>query len=229
MRKMHGMTKWPFLLVALLVLIGCVAPPARNTPSPATTPSPQPTTTPATTQTPAAAPTAEPEANILWSQLRNGTGYVVLLRHAITTPGTGDPDNFVLTDCSTQRNLSDEGRAQSARIGEAFRRRNIQITQVLSSQYCRCLDTARLMNLGEVVESPMLNSFFEDRNSGPAQTEQVRQAILAHREQAGVLIMVTHMVNITAISGVSPRMGGAVVMRANTNGELEVAGEVRDW
>jgi phosphohistidine phosphatase SixA len=161
--------------------------------------------------------------------MRTGKGYVVLLRHALTTPGTGDPDNFVLTDCSTQRNLSDEGREQSAQIGEAFRRRNIPIAQVLSSQYCRCLDTARLMILGEVIEAPMLNSFFEDRNSEPTQTGQVRQAILAHRDQAGVIVMVTHMVNITAISGVVPRMGGAVVMRADARGELVVAGELRDW
>ena len=161
--------------------------------------------------------------------MRDGTGYVVLLRHAVTTPGTGDPNNFVLGDCSTQRNLSDEGRMQSALIGEAFRRRNIPITQLLSSQYCRCLDTARLMNAGDVIEAPMLNSFFEDRSTEPAQTAQLRDLILAHRGQVGVIVMVTHMVNITAISGEVPAMGGAVVMRANANDELEVAGELRDW
>jgi phosphohistidine phosphatase SixA len=221
---MHAMTKWPSLFAIVLVLMGCAAPPARNTPVPTDTPSPQPTAT----QTVATA-TTEPAASDLWAQMREGTGYVVLLRHAITTPGTGDPDNFVLTDCSTQRNLSDEGRAQSVQIGDAFRRRGIPIAQVLSSQYCRCVDTARLMNAGEVVEAPMLNSFFEDRSTEPAQTAQVREAILAHRGQAGVVVMVTHMVNITAISGVVPRMGGAVVMRTNANDELEVAGELRDW
>ncbi len=218
------------MLMVLALLMGCAAPPARI-PSPFALPtaSPEPAAAINATHTPAATATAEPETNDLWSQMRDGPGYVVLLRHAITTAGTGDPDNFVLADCRTQRNLSDEGRAQAAQIGEAFRRRSIPITQVLSSQYCRCLDTATLMNLGEVVTSPMLNSFFEDRSSEPAQTEQVRQAILAHRDHAGVLVMVTHMVNITAISGVVPRMGGAVVMRANAEGALEVAGELRDW
>jgi phosphohistidine phosphatase SixA len=220
---MHSMTKWPFVLVALAVLMGCAAPPARNTPSPTFTTAPTATSTPAATAAP------EPEANDLWAAMREGTGYVVLLRHALTTPGTGDPDGFMLTDCGTQRNLSDEGRAQSAQIGAAFRRRAIPIAQVLSSQYCRCLDTARLLNLGEVIEAPMLNSFFEDRSAEPAQTAQVREAMLAHREQAGVVIMVTHMVNITAVSSVVPRMGGAVVMRANADGGLEVAGELRDW
>jgi hypothetical protein len=97
-----------------------------------------------------AASPSTPSSENLWSSLREGTGYVVLLRHAQTTPGTGDPPGFKLEDCSTQRNLSEAGRTQARQIGQAIRDRKILIAQVFSSQYCRCLETARLLNLGNV-------------------------------------------------------------------------------
>ena len=79
----------------------------------------------------------------LWRLLKAG-GQVVLMRHAVTTPGVGDPDGMVLHDCRTQRNLSDEGRAHARQVGEAFRARGVPVAQVLSSPWCRCLETARL-------------------------------------------------------------------------------------
>src|SRR6478752_9352840 len=79
----------------------------------------------------------------LWRLLKAG-GQVVLMRHAATTPGAGDPDGMVLHDCGTQRNLSDEGRAHARQVGEAFRARGVHVAQVLSSPWCRCLETARL-------------------------------------------------------------------------------------
>lgn len=87
----------------------------------------------------------------LWSRLQQPEEqvYVVLFRHA-TAPGTGDPSNFTLNNCSTQRNLSPEGRVQAVRMGKAFKRRQIRVTRILSSQWCRCLDTATLMNVGSV-------------------------------------------------------------------------------
>lgn len=95
----------------------------------------------------------------LWSKLQEkGKVYVVLFRHAFA-PGTGDPPNFSLNDCSTQRNLSSEGKAQAIRMGEAFKSRQINVTKILSSQWCRCLDTANLMNVGKVQSFPPLNSF----------------------------------------------------------------------
>ncbi|NJO48394.1 MAG: histidine phosphatase family protein [Leptolyngbyaceae cyanobacterium RM2_2_4] len=168
------------------------------------------------------------EADI-WTQMQQGTGYVVLLRHAQTVAGTGDPPGFQLEDCATQRNLSEAGREQAARIGQVFRDRNIPIHQILSSQYCRCLDTARLLNLGEVEPSPMLNSTFTNRASEAEQTAQVRQRILDHQNTPGVIVMVSHFVNIGDISGINPPSGGAVIMRTNQQGELEVAEQIRDW
>jgi phosphohistidine phosphatase SixA len=165
----------------------------------------------------------------IWTQMRENNGYVVLLRHAQTVPGTGDPPGFELDDCTTQRNLSAEGREQAVGIGRGFRDRQITIQQVLSSQYCRCLDTARLLNLGNVQPSPMLNSIFEDRTTATQQNEQVRQEIFNHRNTSGVMVMVSHFANIGEISGISPDSGEAVVVKANQQGNLEVMGEIQDW
>jgi phosphohistidine phosphatase SixA len=199
--------------IALLLTASCAIPTAQS-----------PLSSPVNSPPPITAPTPDD----LWSQMRSGTGYVVLMRHAQTEPGTGDPPGFQLEDCATQRNLSAEGRTQAERIGNTFRNRQIPIAQVRSSQYCRCLDTAKLLNLGTVEPDPMLNSTFEDRSTEAAQTEQVRQEILNHRNNAGVIIMVTHFVNVGAISGISPPAGDAVVMKANPEGDLEVVGQLQN-
>lgn len=160
--------------------------------------------------------------------MRQGTGYVVLLRHAQTVAGTGDPLGFWLNDCATQRNLSAAGRQQAVRIGQRFRNRQIPIRQVLSSQYCRCLDTAKLLGLGTVKPSPMLNSIFEARKTATQQTAQVRQQILNHRNTAGVVVMVSHFANISDLSLVGTQSGDGVVLRANQQGVLEVVGQIQD-
>jgi phosphohistidine phosphatase SixA len=165
-------------------------------------------------------------AEPLWAELREGRGLVVLLRHARTVPGTGDPPGFQLDDCATQRNLSEEGRTQAQRIGAAFRAQTIPVRAVLSSQYCRCLDTSALLDLGPVTPAPLLNSFFDDRSTAPQQTEELRQAILAHREQPGVIVMVTHMVNIVEVSGISPQQGEAVLVRGAAQGEIALVGRL---
>ena len=163
----------------------------------------------------------------IWTQMRENTGYVVLLRHAITVSGTGDPPGFQLDDCDTQRNLSEAGREQAKQIGREFRERNIPISQVLSSQYCRCLDTAQLLNLGTVEPAPMLNSIFEDRTTATQQVEQTRQRILNHQNDRGVIVMVSHYANIVEITGTPPQEGEIVVLRANQQGDLEVAGQIQ--
>nr|WP_278002743.1 histidine phosphatase family protein [Nodosilinea sp. LEGE 06152] len=160
----------------------------------------------------------------MWDHLQRADEqlYVVLLRHAIA-PGTGDPANFRLDDCATQRNLSAVGRSQAQQIGAAFRQRNIAVAQVLSSQWCRCLETAELMDLGPVEPYPPLNSFFRDRSTAASQTAQV-QAYVRNQPNQGVLVMVTHQVNITALTGVVPGSGQAVVMALNEVGDLAQVG-----
>ena len=90
---------------------------------------------------------AEEPAAALWDALRAG-GHVALIRHAATTGGAGDPPGFRLDDCTTQRNLTDRGRAEARRLGERLRAEGIAVGKVLSSQWCRCRETADLMELG---------------------------------------------------------------------------------
>ncbi|MFO1062139.1 MAG: histidine phosphatase family protein, partial [Dongiaceae bacterium] len=106
----------------------------------------------------AALPTAAPAADedAVFAALRAG-GHAILVRHAIA-PGGGDPPGFVLEDCATQRNLSDEGRAQAARLGQRLRQHGVAVDRVLSSRWCRALETARLMALAPVEPALALDS-----------------------------------------------------------------------
>ncbi|APH72938.1 histidine phosphatase family protein [Aquibium oceanicum] len=151
-------------------------------------------------------------------------GKVLLIRHA-RAPGTGDPDNFVIDDCSTQRNLSEEGRRQAAALGDRLRTNGIEVTEVLSSRWCRALDTARLA-FGDDAVTPFepLDSFFGDRGRRDGQTEAARQRIAAF-DGPGTLVMVTHQVNVTALTEIFPREGEAVVLEPTSEG-FEVIGRV---
>lgn len=158
-----------------------------------------------------------------WAQFAHG-GVAVLLRHAQTEPGIGDPPGYRLDDCATQRNLSAEGRAQAQRIGAAFRARRVHIDEVRSSRWCRCLDTARLaFPRHDVQPLEALNSFFDDRSLAPAQTAALR----AYVQQLGRrnAVLVTHMVNIAALAGDGVAMGEAVLVRSAPGG-VETVGRL---
>ena len=152
-------------------------------------------------------------------------GNVVLFRHA-TAPGIGDPANFELFDCSTQRNLNDKGRAEARQLGDRFRSRKIEVAAVVTSQWCRTRETARLA-FGDVVkDEPAFNSTF--RASGEisdAQTAQAR-ALLAEWRGPGVLVVFSHQVNITALTGVYPASAEGVVLRLAADGSLKVLGTI---
>ena len=156
--------------------------------------------------TPSAPPSAEEEA--LWKRIARG-GVVVMVRHAATEPGVGDPPHFRLGDCSTQRNLSEEGRIQARRLDAAFRARGIVPAQVLSSQWCRCRDTAQEA-FGTYAEAPALNSFFDNRATEGAQSAQAR-ALIAAVKPGEVRVLVTHQVNITALGGQGVGLGDLFV------------------
>ncbi|BAY24904.1 hypothetical protein NIES2100_47030 [Calothrix sp. NIES-2100] len=169
---------------------------------------------------------ANSEAEI-WSRLREGRGYIVMMRHALA-PGIGDPLDFKLNDCSTQRNLSDEGRKQAIRIGTAFRSKKIQVSRVLSSQWCRCLETAKLLNLGKVEPFPVINSFFNNYKTQSQQTAKLRQFIVNNRNTSGVIVMITHEIIITTITGdIYPKSGDSVVLKANAQNKIEVVGQIK--
>lgn len=136
---------------------------------------------------------------------------VLFLRHALA-PGTGDPDGFRLDDCSTQRNLSEDGRAQARAIGQALRDSGLPIAGVLSSQWCRARDTALLLDLGPVTEEPGLNSFFGNPDARQPTLDRLQQVLSTLPEGAGGLtVMVTHQVVIAAVTGQSVASGGAVL------------------
>jgi len=217
-----GQGRYAGRLAVTVVVLALVAGCSSTPPLPTLTESPTPT--PSNFTTPKLRASTQPEAT--WSLLQRGdTGYVVMMRHAIA-PGTGDPPNFRLEDCSTQRNLAAAGKAQAVRMGEAFRRRNIRVARVLSSQWCRCLETARIMNLGTVEAFEPLNSFFSSRRTEPRQTAEVRRFIANNRSTQGVIIMLTHQVNITAITDTIPQPGESVVLRANQQGKVEWVGRL---
>ena len=144
-----------------------------------------------------------------WALLRQG-GNVLLMRHAQTEPGTGDPPNFRLGDCSTQRNLSDAGREQARRIAAAFQREKIALDEVRSSAWCRCVDSAELA-FGRNTVWPPINSFFRQGDS-EQQTREVLQALQAFTAPRN-LVLVTHQVNISALTGEFTRMGEMLLTR----------------
>jgi len=167
------------------------------------------------------APAEQDEA--LWALLRGG-GQVVMIRHAATEPGVGDPPGFRLDECATQRNLSSAGREEARRLGAAFRAREVPIHRVLSSRWCRCLETARLA-FGTVEPWPPLDSFFDDRSREPNQTAAVRSLIAQHSGD-GNLILVTHQVNITAVTGLHASPGEIIVIGPTGNGTFRIAGRL---
>lgn len=152
-------------------------------------------------------------------------GTHALMRHALA-PGTGDPPGFRLDDPSTQRLLSDEGRAQARDAGAALRAAGIAFDAVFSSGWARCRETAELMAMGPVTRAPSLDSFFGARALEPERTAGTL-ALLAGLAQGHRALLVTHQVNITALTGIVPASGEIVAVRLRAGGGLDVAGRMR--
>jgi phosphohistidine phosphatase SixA len=158
----------------------------------------------------------------LWDQLKTG-GYVLLIRHAATTPGAGDPPGFKLNDCATQRNLSAEGREQAKRLGDTFRAREIPISEVRSSEWCRCLETARLA-FGKAQTWKPLNSMYADRSREAEQNREIA-ALAANIKLPDNVVLVTHGANVASILGIHPATAEIVVARGE-RGELKLVGRI---
>jgi phosphohistidine phosphatase SixA len=171
---------------------------------------------------PACAQSADPDWRIVLKP-----GHVALMRHA-EAPGTGDPMGMRLDDCKTQRTLDDNGRARARAIGAALAAAGVKFTRVLTSAWCRCKETALLVSGAEAAVFPALNSFVSDVDRGSAQAARVRQEIDAVAGFEPVL-MVTHQVMITELTGVFPASGEVVVVKAVplANGKLEVAARLK--
>lgn len=155
----------------------------------------------------------------LANKLQDGT-HVLLMRHA-DAPGYGDPKNYQISQCSTQRNLGDLGRKQAKAIGDWLSKQGIQQAKVYSSPWCRCIDTATLLNKGEVIKELALGSFFDDMSQAKKQTEELTKFIAVERKQSPnmPIIMVTHHVNIQSYVGEVVNSGDMVLVKVDSAGK----------
>jgi broad specificity phosphatase PhoE len=158
----------------------------------------------------------------LWQALRQG-GHVLFVRHALTTPGFGDPPGFKLEQCATQRNLSEEGRAQARRMGEVFRERKVPIGEVLSSPWCRCVETAKLAFGRAQTWSALSNLHARQQNAGE-QVRAMRPRIAGHQGKDN-LVLVSHGSVAVALVADRPAMGEILVLTPLASG-FRVAGRL---
>ncbi|HWH39921.1 MAG TPA: histidine phosphatase family protein [Usitatibacter sp.] len=149
----------------------------------------------------------------IWSRLRHG-GLVILMRHGSTEGGYGDPPDFRLDDCRTQRNLGEAGRAEARRVGERLRAERVPIARVYTSPWCRCRETARIA-FGEAEDWEALGLFIDapDREADATARVLKRIASYARTKPHGNVAMVTHAVNIAALSQRTVKPAEIVVMR----------------
>ena len=160
-------------------------------------------------------------SEVNWQPAKNGNK-IILIRHALA-PGGGDPPGFLINDCKTQRNLNQAGIDQSKKIGELFKNNDVLIDQVLSSQWCRCKDTAKYA-FGEYKEFTALNSTFQipyNRN----ETKQLKELYSFVKNWDGKgknLVLVTHYSIITAVTNAVPNSGEIVI----TDKDFKVIGTI---
>ena len=145
---------------------------------------------------------------------KNISANVIFLRHALA-PGVGDPKNFIKEDCSTQRNLNNKGRLQARLIGNYLRSTNLKFSQILTSEWCRCIDTAKEINLGQWTTFSGLNSFFQVYEK----KDQVMNKLQKKLDSLGysdLALFVTHQVVISELTGIVPRSGEMVLYNSIT-------------
>ncbi|QGZ38066.1 phosphohistidine phosphatase SixA [Pseudoduganella flava] len=168
------------------------------------------------------------DGDALWNSLRDGR-HVLLVRHAATEPGAGDPPGFQLDDCKTQRNLSAEGRLDAEAIGTAIRAHGVPVGPVLTSRWCRCIDTAMLA-FARADPIAMLNSGMDDddgaRNRKLGEVREYVQQYVASYKEPGNLVLVTHDVNIRALVGEKIAQGEMLVAAPQPDGSLKVIGKL---
>ena len=160
----------------------------------------------------------------LWALLKSG-GQVVLIRHALTTPGVGDPDGMKITECGTQRNLSDAGRDHARQLGEAFRQRGVAVGRLLSSPWCRSIDTAKLAFARTPELTPALGNLFGRSEESARQLAELRP-LAGQIPSKGNTVMVSHGSTILALTGISPDTAEMVVLTPQGDGRFKVAGRM---
>ena len=159
-----------------------------------------------------------------WKLIQGG-GQVLFIRHATTTPGAGDPPGFRLEECSTQRNLSEAGRAEAKRLGDALRARKVPIGEILSSPWCRCHETARLAFGRDATTWRPLSNLFGRHEAAEAQVREMRARIGSYRGKDN-LVMVSHGSTALPLSGVSPQQAEILVLTPLGGDKFRVAGRI---
>jgi phosphohistidine phosphatase SixA len=152
-------------------------------------------------------------------------GHILLIRHALA-PGTGDPANFRIGDCTTQRNLDERGRNQARSIGNWLRTQGIGSARVYSSQWCRCLETAKLLEMGSVTELQALNSFYELTQNREPNLKALRKFIAEQPSNGDLIILVTHLVTISAIANEGVSSGEGVLLKLSVDAPYEIVGRL---
>ncbi len=155
----------------------------------------------------------------------NAGGHILMIRHALA-PGMGDPADFRIGDCSTQRNLDERGRQQARAIGNWLRSNGITSARVYSSQWCRCLETAELLAMGPVAELPALNSFYELTHNREPNLKALREFIAKQPPDGELIILVTHLVTISAIADAGVSSGEGVLLKLNMDAPYEMVGRL---
>ncbi|MBR1126017.1 histidine phosphatase family protein [Bradyrhizobium lablabi] len=151
-----------------------------------------------------------------WAALRAGR-HVALMRHTDAPGGAGDPAGFRLEDCATQRNLSAKGRADGEKIGARLKAEGIAFEKIISSPWCRCMDTAKLLQLGPVATDPTFSNVVVLTDQRQSLTSGAR-AVIEQWNGSGTLLAVTHGANIAALTGIQPASGEIVVVRKGSAG-----------
>jgi phosphohistidine phosphatase SixA len=158
-----------------------------------------------------------------WKLLKEG-GQVVLMRHAQTDPGVGDPPNMRIDDCTTQRNLTEAGRKQARAIGDAIRAHGVQVDRVVSSPMCRCLETGKLAfgRVDETQHAASTRSGTED----PAKLVREMRALATEKHRGGIIVMVSHGRTIAAVTDIQTEPGEMIIVTPQGDGKFEVHGRL---
>ncbi|CAI8216706.1 MAG: Uncharacterised protein [Marinobacterium sp. xm-d-530] len=154
-------------------------------------------------------------ANSLQASIESIGADVLFMRHALA-PGFGDPANFDISDCSTQRNLDDQGRQQALNLGKQLKAERINFSEVRSSFWCRCYETAELLDVGPVTKFSGLNSFFQQYADRRETLNTLNDYLASLEKGTDPVLLVTHQVVISAVTGISPVSGGIVLFNSKT-------------
>ena len=156
-------------------------------------------------------------------EIKNLNSKVFFMRHALA-PGNGDPENFKLDDCSTQRNLSKEGINQASKIAKELKKYDVKFTKVYSSYWCRCYETVKSMGLKNYQLHSGLNSFYQNHVSKKEVIKDLRELITSLDKKQGPYLFVTHYVVIGSYTKRFPDSGGIVVhdLNSKSNHELQL-------